>query len=165
MTIIGSSYWHGYAGRSRWCRGIGHRCNPFVRHASGSRRSAGRQLPAHDKGRPADGGRPRRGEIYFWPVPRQAEQFTQLPKSLWPPVPLQRGQVARSRRMIFIMGVPLYGGAVHGASPRSTAKSAVRTTGVCGVGIACMTALLVTAGAVGWIGHPTGTFSRPHGAG
>lgn len=39
-------------------------------------------------------------KVQTWPVPRQAEQLTQLPKSLIPPVPLQRGQTALSARMI-----------------------------------------------------------------
>lgn len=39
-------------------------------------------------------------------MPRHAEQFTQFPKSLCPPVPLQRGQVTRRRRTSRIMGVP-----------------------------------------------------------
>ncbi len=36
-------------------------------------------------------------------MPLQAEQLTQLPISLWPPVPLQRGHTARTIRTSRIM--------------------------------------------------------------
>lgn len=105
------------------CQPLADCCNSFMRHgfcvtwaqATSLSRIKPAQLMLNGLDRCAG---------YFWPVPRQAEQFTQLPKSLWPPVPLQRGQVARRRRMSLIMVVPFAGGVSHGASSRGVAESA-----------------------------------------